>query len=345
MFEVEKDPIFTHTDRLGDTFYFVSYNGNVYSADFSGAEARFRRALVAAGRFRQGSRLAARRLATRRAVNRASKRLYVGMHPNGVEGSHKDAGRRNVVYDLATHKRLARIPPARTRCRCRYHRTTNRACSPSMAATSISTTRRWPRRCSRARSRARVKPLLQVERRNQGAMNDPVLLYAASAALACVLLLGALEKLKDMAASAAAQAYRIVPAALGGLLRLVLRVGRGAGRRLAADARLRGAPGALLALLVLALASTGVAVNLARGRRGHRLRLRRSCHAARRSRRGSVLADGGAQRAAGAMDAAGVRRRAGRSRSLQWADAASVFGLAMSAVALYFTANHLLACT
>jgi hypothetical protein len=33
----------------------------------------------------------------------------------------------------------------------------------------------------------------------------------------------------------------------------------------------------------------------------------------------------------------------GASRSLQWADAASVFGLAMSAVALYFTANHLLA--
>ena len=29
-------------------------------------------------------------------------------------------------------------------------------------------------------------------------MTDPVLLYAASAALACVLLLGALEKLKDL---------------------------------------------------------------------------------------------------------------------------------------------------
>ena len=34
---------------------------------------------------------------------------------------------------------------------------------------------------------------------------------------------------------------------------------------------------------------------------------------------------------------------AGQSRSLQWADAAAVFGLAMTAVGLYFTANHLLA--
>ena len=31
------------------------------------------------------------------------------------------------------------------------------------------------------------------------------------------------------------------------------------------------------------------------------------------------------------------------SRGLQWVDAAAVFGLAMSAVGLYFTANHLLA--
>ena len=33
LFDVEKDPIFTHTENVGDTFYFVSYQGNVYSAD------------------------------------------------------------------------------------------------------------------------------------------------------------------------------------------------------------------------------------------------------------------------------------------------------------------------
>ncbi|CAB3928689.1 hypothetical protein LMG26858_06307 [Achromobacter anxifer] len=34
---------------------------------------------------------------------------------------------------------------------------------------------------------------------------------------------------------------------------------------------------------------------------------------------------------------------AGQSRGLQWADSAAVFGLAMAAVGLYYTANHLLA--
>ncbi|MFY2102249.1 amine dehydrogenase large subunit [Achromobacter xylosoxidans] len=109
MFEVEKDPIFTHTDRLGDTFYFVSYNGNVYSADFSGAEARFgeRWSLLDASGKDRGWRPGGYNLL---AVNRASKRLYVGMHPNGAEGSHKTPAAEIWVYDLATHKRLARIP-------------------------------------------------------------------------------------------------------------------------------------------------------------------------------------------------------------------------------------------
>ncbi|KAG1437246.1 hypothetical protein G6F57_020330 [Rhizopus arrhizus] len=48
-------------------------------------------------------------------------------------------------------------------------------------------------------------------------MNDPVLLYGASAALACVLLLGALEKLKDLAGfSRAVAAYEILPSSLSG---------------------------------------------------------------------------------------------------------------------------------
>ncbi|MGE8569506.1 MAG: MauE/DoxX family redox-associated membrane protein, partial [Achromobacter sp.] len=49
-------------------------------------------------------------------------------------------------------------------------------------------------------------------------MNDPVLFYGASAALACVLLLGALEKMKDMTAfSAAVSAYDILPSGWSGV--------------------------------------------------------------------------------------------------------------------------------
>ena len=109
MFELEKDPIFTHTENVGDTFYFVSYNGNVYSADFSGKEVSFGAPwslLDAAGKDR-GWRPGGYNLL---AINRASKRLYVGMHPNGAEGTHKTPAAEIWVYDLATHKRLARVP-------------------------------------------------------------------------------------------------------------------------------------------------------------------------------------------------------------------------------------------
>ena len=44
------------------------------------------------------------------AVNRANKRLYVGMHPNGAEGTHKTPAAEIWVYDLTTRKRVARIP-------------------------------------------------------------------------------------------------------------------------------------------------------------------------------------------------------------------------------------------
>ncbi|APX73615.1 amine dehydrogenase large subunit [Achromobacter insolitus] len=109
MFEPEKDPIFTHTENLGNTFYFVSYNGNVYSADFSGKDAVFGKpwSLLEASGKDQGWRPGGYNLL---AVNQASKRLYVGMHPNGAEGSHKTPAAEIWVYDLATRKRVARVP-------------------------------------------------------------------------------------------------------------------------------------------------------------------------------------------------------------------------------------------
>lgn len=175
-------------------------------------------------------------------------------------------------------------------------------------------------------------------------MTDPVLLYAASAALACVLLLGALEKLKDMAAFAAAvQAYEIVPAACGGLFAWGYMLAEALAGALLLAPGLRW-PGAALALLVLALATAGVAVNLARGRRDI------DCGCGGPAMRGAAARGAGlswwmvlrnALLASWTLPVFAAAQ--GMSRSLQWADAASVFGLAMSAVALYFTANHLLA--
>ncbi|MBC9907718.1 MauE/DoxX family redox-associated membrane protein [Achromobacter xylosoxidans] len=177
-------------------------------------------------------------------------------------------------------------------------------------------------------------------------MNDPVLLYAASAALACVLLLGALEKLKDIAGfTAIVSAYRILPAGWSGAFAWLFVLSEAlAGALLLAPAR--QAAGAQLALLVLAAATLALAFNLLRGHRD----IDCGCGGPAASGPGRGTQRGGlswwlvlrnallALWAAPALIAA-----AGQSRGLLWADSAAVFGLAMAAVGLYFTANHLLA--
>lgn len=175
-------------------------------------------------------------------------------------------------------------------------------------------------------------------------MNDPVLLYGASAALSCVLLLGALEKVKDMAAfSAAVSAYGILPAGLGGIFAHLYVLGEIAAGILLLMPGWQAA-GAAWALLVLGVATAGLVYNLARGHRDI------DCGCGRPAGRGAgatrtglswwlVLRNGGL--ALWAAPALSVY--AGQARALQWADAAAVFGLTTTAVALYFTANHLLA--
>lgn len=76
LFDVEKDPIFTHTENVGDTFYFVSYQGNVYSADIGAKDVTLGESwslLDKSGKDR-GWRPGGYNLL---AVNRANKRLYV----------------------------------------------------------------------------------------------------------------------------------------------------------------------------------------------------------------------------------------------------------------------------
>lgn len=174
-------------------------------------------------------------------------------------------------------------------------------------------------------------------------MNDPVPLYAASAALACVLLLGAMDKLRDMPGFAnVVAAYWILPAgwsrtfawgyalteAMAGILLL------------APPSR---AIGAMLALLVLTVATLALAINLLRGNRdidcGCAGPMSRSSGARRAGLtwwlvpRNAVLA----LWAGPALIAAG-----GTARGLHWIDSAAVFGLTIAAVGLYLAADHLL---
>nr|WP_314359952.1 MauE/DoxX family redox-associated membrane protein [uncultured Achromobacter sp.] len=175
-------------------------------------------------------------------------------------------------------------------------------------------------------------------------MNDPVLFYGTSAALACVLLLGALEKVKDLTAfTAAVSGYDLLPARLVGVFArgYVL-------AEIAAGALLlipgRQPLGAALALGVLAVATLALAINLARGHRdidcGCSGPVAKAPGAPHGGLTGWLVLRNGAL-ALWTLPA--LASLSGHARGLQWADAAAVFGLAMTAVGLYFTANHLLA--
>ena len=245
------------------------------------------------------------------AVNRANKRLYVGMHPNGAEGTHKTPAAEIWVYDLTT-------------------RSAWRASRQGALSMSVSQDDK-PRLFTidggnvNVHDAAPVAPVLkgaikgagetalQVEPQTLAGsreMTDPVF-YSASAALACVLLLGALDKFRDLPGFAAAvSAHEIPPAGIGAPFALLL-------------ALAEVAAGALL--LTPAWQPAGAAWRCwcwPRPRPGWRstwraaaatwTRLRRPDVApARRARHRTVLVAGGAQRGAGGLDRAGAggRRR------------------------------------
>ncbi|PLC48944.1 amine dehydrogenase [Pollutimonas subterranea] len=109
MFPVQDDPIFIAPGLLNDKAYFVSFHGNVYTADLHGNEIKFEpvwsllsEADKAKGWVPGGYNLID--------VEQASKRLYVFMHPDGKEGSHKNPAAEIWVYDLASKTRIARVP-------------------------------------------------------------------------------------------------------------------------------------------------------------------------------------------------------------------------------------------
>lgn len=108
-FDADVDPVFVHSETIGDRHFFVSYLGQVHELDLSQdkpkALARWPLAQGADGK--KGWRPGGYQLF---AVHAASGRLYVAMHPNGVEGSHKNPAAEIWAFDIATHKRVGRMP-------------------------------------------------------------------------------------------------------------------------------------------------------------------------------------------------------------------------------------------
>jgi methylamine dehydrogenase heavy chain len=104
-FDADADPVFVQAIPTNEGYVFLSFLGSVHAVDLRGAEPQFAQpwSMVSdteKGVWRPGAEQVG-------AIHRALGRLYVPMHRGG-EGTHKDGGTEIWVFDLATHRRLAR---------------------------------------------------------------------------------------------------------------------------------------------------------------------------------------------------------------------------------------------
>jgi methylamine dehydrogenase heavy chain len=107
LFDGMKDPLTEKAVRVGDTWYFASFQGTVYPihATPRGVELAPKWPLVTAAEQAQGWRTGGLQ---HLAVHRPSGRLFTIMHRGGPE-THKDPGTDIWVYELATRKRVQQI--------------------------------------------------------------------------------------------------------------------------------------------------------------------------------------------------------------------------------------------
>lgn len=105
IFDSEKDPLFMHTSRDGDTLYFVSFNGSVYEVDVSGTTAKLaqRYSIVdgVEGGWKPGG-------AHVTAFVPGAKVLYVLMRPNSKNGDHREPSSEVWAVNVDTNKVISR---------------------------------------------------------------------------------------------------------------------------------------------------------------------------------------------------------------------------------------------
>jgi methylamine dehydrogenase heavy chain len=107
MFDPDEDPIFIQSDAIADVHFWVSFKGKVVSADLSRPEPQVDEAwdFVAGteGNWRPGGYNPV-------AIHTLTGRMFVGMHSNGTEGSHKNPGEEIWTLDLAGKKVTGHAP-------------------------------------------------------------------------------------------------------------------------------------------------------------------------------------------------------------------------------------------
>jgi methylamine dehydrogenase heavy chain len=110
VFDPDKDAWFVQGEIVGDSCYFVSFLGNLTKVAIGGNTASVEDtwSLVTAAadkkkNWRPGGYQPL-------AVHEATGRLYVTMHSNGTEGSHKNPAEQIWGFDMKSKKRIARLP-------------------------------------------------------------------------------------------------------------------------------------------------------------------------------------------------------------------------------------------
>jgi len=110
LFDPDKDAWFMQGEQDGDTYHFVSFQGNIASVELGGDSANLTGtwSLVTAAadkkkNWRPGGYQPL-------AVHPGTGRLYVTMHSNGAEGSHKNPAEEIWGFDVKSKKRVVRMP-------------------------------------------------------------------------------------------------------------------------------------------------------------------------------------------------------------------------------------------
>lgn len=167
-------------------------------------------------------------------------------------------------------------------------------------------------------------------------VTDPVVARSCGALLAVVLLTGAWQKLRDLAVfRAQVELYRLLPEVLVGVFALALPVLEvAAGTALLFEAS-RGT-GLALTLAVLGVSTAGVVINLLRGHTA----IDCGCGGAQGH---TELSWALPARNAVLLALAVVAGQPGSDRALMWIDYLSVAGATLALLALYATANQLIA--
>lgn len=107
-FDTDTDPIFAKPAVIAGVYYFPSFKGMVQPVDMTAASPEIAPgwSLLQEQDKMQNWRPGGWQIATAHA---SSHRLFVLMHPDGTDGSHKGGGREVWVYDVESRQRLNRI--------------------------------------------------------------------------------------------------------------------------------------------------------------------------------------------------------------------------------------------